>query len=128
MFITITSLRLKHWWSYFIMSFLALKIVLQTKKQKGFISMKNTGFGYLHFTLSVWESEEDLKNFTRSGAHFEAMNESRNLATEIRVYTFQSELIPDWKDAKRILFERGRVFAFDNERNIKKEFKNKEQF
>lgn len=34
MVITITSLKLKHWWGYFMMSFLALKIVLQPKKQK----------------------------------------------------------------------------------------------
>jgi len=117
MVITITSLKLKHWWGYFIMSFLALKIVLQTKKQKGFVSMKNRGLGYLHFTLSVWETEEDLKNFARCGAHLAAMKESRKLATEIRVYTFQSELIPVWKDAKRLLFERGRVFAFDSQKN-----------
>ena len=110
MFITITSLKLRHWWGFFYMSYLALQIVRQTRAQKGFIEMKNTGFGYLHFTLSVWESEADAKNFARSGAHLEAMKGSQSLATEIRIYTFQDEKIPDWQEAKRLLFERGKTF------------------
>ena len=114
MVITITSLELRHWWNFFKLSLWGLKIVRQTKTQKGFIEMKNTGFGYLHFTLSVWETEADVKNFARSGAHLEAIKQSRKLATEIRIYTFHSEEIPDWKEAKRLLFERGKVFLFDN--------------
>ena len=113
MVITITSLELRHWWDFFKLSLWGLKIVRQTKTQKGFIEMKNTGFGYLHFTLSAWETEADVKNFARSGAHLEAMKQSRKLATEIRIYTFRSDEIPDWKDAKRLLFERGKVLSFD---------------
>lgn len=114
MIITITSLKLRHWRGFFKLSLWGLKISRQAKTQKDFIEMKNTGFGYLHFTLSVWESEEGLKNFARSGAHLEAMKESRNLATEIRIYTFQSEQIPDWQEAKRMLFENGKVILFDH--------------
>lgn len=80
--------------------------------QKGFVEMKNTGFGRLHFTLSVWESESDAGNFARSGAHLEAMWESGKLATEIRIYTFQAEQMPDWQKAKRILLEKGRLMRF----------------
>ena len=95
------------------MSYLALKIVRQTGTQKGFVEMKNTGFGYLHFTLSVWESEADMKDFARSGAHLKAMKSSQKLSTEIRIYTFQSEQVPDWKEAKQLLFEKGRVISFE---------------
>ena len=87
--------------------------------QKGFIEMKNRGFGYLHFTLSVWDSETDAKNFARSGAHLEAMKESWKLATEIRIYTFRGEKIPDWRKAKRLLNESGKVFSFGNQTNSK---------
>jgi hypothetical protein len=119
MVITITSLKLRHWWGFFKLSLLGLKIVRQTKTQKGFVEMKNRGFGYLHFTLSVWESEADAKNFARSGAHLEAMKESRKLATEIRIYTFQGEKIPNWRKVKRLLRERGKVFSFGNQTNPK---------
>jgi hypothetical protein len=112
MVITITSLKLRHWWGFFRLSLRGLKILRQTRSQKGFIEMKNTGLGYLHFTLSAWESEADAKNFARSGAHLEALKESRRLATEIAIYTFRGERLPDWKAAKRLLAEHGRVIAF----------------
>ena len=117
MVITITSLRLRHWWDYFRLSLWGLKISQQAKKQKGFLAMRNTGFGYLHFTLSAWKSAADVENFARSGAHLEAMKQSRSLATEIRIYTFTAQEIPDWADAKKRLFEYGRVFSFDNRGN-----------
>lgn len=74
--------------------------------------MKNTGFGYLHFTLSVWETEEDLKRFAREGAHLKAMKKSSVLATEIRTYTYQDVCPPNWKEAKNLLLEKGKVLTF----------------
>lgn len=41
MVITITSLELKHWWNFFKLSLWGLKILRQTKTQKGFVRMKN---------------------------------------------------------------------------------------
>ena len=113
MVITVTSLRLRRLWGFFKLTYLAMHIVRQTKTHSGFISMKNTGFGYMHYTLSAWESEEDVKQFARTGAHREAMKFSRSLATEIRIYTFQCDKIPNWKDAKQLLLENGKVFSFE---------------
>jgi len=73
--------------------------------------MKNTGFGYLHFTLSAWETTEDLKRFAREGAHLNAMKKSSTLATEIRTYTYQGDRFPGWKEAKKTLFEKGKVLT-----------------
>lgn len=109
MVVTITSLRLKHWWGFFRLSLWGLRITRQAGRQPGFIEMKNTGFGYLHFTLSVWESEPQAKDFACSGAHRDALRESRSLAAEIRIYTFRSETVPDWKAAKKLLSENGRA-------------------
>jgi len=112
MIITVTSIRLRKWWLYFYLTTLAFKITLQLRKQKGFVKMKNTGFGYLHFTLSVWETEEDLKRFAREGAHLKAMKKSSVLATEIRTYTYQDVCPPNWKEAKNLLLEKGKVLTF----------------
>jgi hypothetical protein len=112
MIITVTSIRLKSVWSFFTLSYHGLKISLQAKKEKGFIKMKNTGFGYLHHTLSCWESEEDVKRFARSGAHLEAMKQSQRLASEIRVYTFSGDELPDWKQTSRLLEEKGKSFVY----------------
>ena len=113
MTVTVTSIKLKRWRHYFKLTYLALKIVRQTKQQKGFVKMKNTGFGYLHYTLSVWQSDADMKNFARTGAHLEAMKKSRTIADEIRIYTFQSEQMPKWKEAKQLLLEKGKVISFE---------------
>jgi hypothetical protein len=112
MVITITSIRLKNWWRFFQLSLHGLKITGQLKQQKGFIKLKNTGFGYLHFTMSAWESEEDVKRFYREGAHLEAMKQASMIATETRTFTYQTENFPKWKEAKQLLTEKGKALKF----------------
>lgn len=113
MIITITSIKLRKLRYFFILSYLGLKIQLGIKSKEGFIKMKNTGFGYLHYTLTAWENAEDTKEFARSGEHVEAMKWGKKLATEVRVYTFETEEIPDWKQAKELVFEKGRIISFE---------------
>lgn len=113
MVITVTSLKLRRLWGYFKMTYLSMHIVRQTRTQPGFVAMKHTGFGYLHFTLSVWESAEDARRFAHSGAHKEAMKSSRQLSSEIRIYTYQGDHLPSWKEAKRLLLANGKCFSFD---------------
>lgn len=112
MFVTITSLKLKSVWGFFKLSLFGLRISNQAKKEKGFVSMKNTGFGYMHYTLTQWESEDDLKRFSRSGQHLTAMKTSATLATEIRTYTYAEDRIPDWNTAKKLLIENGKSVTF----------------
>mgnify|MGYP003498266256 FL=1 len=88
------------------------KIQKQAKSEKGFIKMKNTGFGYEHYTLSVWQSEADLKRFARSGEHSAAMKHTRELASEVRTYTYTSDTIPEWKNVKQLLKEKAKVLKF----------------
>lgn len=112
MIVTVTSLRLKSLWDFFKLSYRGLQIVRQTKGQKGFVTMKNTGFGYLHYTLSAWESEADLKEFAKTGAHLVAMKKSKEIANEISTYTFESSQLPSWKEAKSLLSEKGKTLKF----------------
>ena len=113
MFVTITSLKLRRLRDFFKLSYRGLKITLQARREPGFIKMKNTGFGYWHYTVSAWETEADLKNFARAGAHREAMRASAEISTEIRTYTFESDRLPDWKTGKRLIFEKGKIISFD---------------
>jgi len=96
----------------FELSYNGLLISRQTKTQPGFIRLKNTGFGYDHYTLSVWEDYESLKAFARSGAHLDAMKKSATLASEIRTYSYESGQLPDWKQVKVLLREKGKVFRY----------------
>lgn len=112
MYITVTSIKLKHWWNFFKLSQYALAIVKQTKKEKGLIKFKKQGIGLLHYTLTAWESEEDLKRFARSGAHLEAMKISGSIASELGTYTYESRAIPNWKEAKILLQTKGKLMTF----------------
>ncbi len=113
MVITITSIRLKSWWRFFQLSMHGLKISQQLKSQKGFIKLKNTGFGYVHFTMSAWESEEDVKVFYREGAHLAAMKRASIIATETRTFIYQAEKLPKWREAKQLLVEKGKVLKWN---------------
>lgn len=113
MTLTITYIRLKSLWGFFKLSWFGLKISQQAKSKKGFIKMKNTGFGYHHYTLSVWETEGDMKVFAYSdGVHKDAMKKSKVISTEIRTYTYEEEQIPSWKEAKILVAEKGKVLRF----------------
>ncbi|MGC4022735.1 MAG: DUF3291 domain-containing protein [Cyclobacteriaceae bacterium] len=112
MIITITSIRLKNWWRFFELSYYGMRISFQIKKQAGFIRMKNTGFGYLHFTCSAWSHESDLKKFSREGAHLEAMKRASSIATETRTYTYESGIFPNWGKAKKLLSENGKILTW----------------
>lgn len=112
MIVSITSLRLRSRFGFFRLSWNGLKIRLQARRQPGFIKMKNTGSGYLHYTLSAWNTQEDVKRFSRSGAHLEAMKGARSLAEEIRIYTYEADALPDWKHAKALLAKNGRAIPY----------------
>lgn len=109
--VTITSLTLKRWYLFFPFSWAAMKVVMQIKKSpaKQFLS---NGLGLTHFTLSLWENEADLKSFARSGAHLEAMKKSARFASEIRTYTYDSDKLPEWETAKRLLATEGKSIKF----------------
>ncbi len=82
------------------------------EKENGFREFRKTGLGLLHYTLSAWESEEDLKRFAHAGAHLKAMKASARLASEIRTYTFENDILPNWRDAKQRLQAEGKLLIF----------------
>jgi heme-degrading monooxygenase HmoA len=112
MIITVTSIRLRSVWYYFKLTMFGYRIVKQLRSESGFIKMKNTGFGYEHYTLSAWQSETDPVRFAKAGAHAEAMRYSKNIATEVKTYTYNSDILPSWKDAKKLLAENAKVIYF----------------
>lgn len=107
---TITSIELKGPLKFFALSARALKIVkqLKTSRHKDF---KKKGFWTTHYTMSLWESEKDLKDFAMSGAHLEAMKSSKQIAKEIRSITIDTKELPSWGEAIKLL-EEARVIRY----------------
>jgi hypothetical protein len=101
---TITSIKLKTIFKFFPLSIYALNIVKQLKTTNC-LDFKKQGFWTLHYTMTLWESEEQMKEFARSGAHLKAMKDSAKIAKEIRTVTIDADKLPDWKTAKQLLAE-----------------------
>ena len=100
MLISITAVRLRKLRYFFPLTWKALGITLQTRQSKGFLKMKNTGFGHLHYVITSWESEEDMINFMRAGAHGKAMKDIATLASEMYSVHYEADEFPSWKEAK----------------------------
>lgn len=107
---TITSIELKGPLKFFALSSKALKIVRQLKTTNC-TQFKKRGIWTKHYTMTLWNSEEELLEFARSGAHLEGMKASAQIAREIRTLTIDADKLPSWTEAKRML-EHGKVFRF----------------
>jgi len=107
---TITSIELKGSLNFFALSCSAMKIMKQFKSTK-YKGLKNKGMWTTHYTMTLWNSENEIKEFAKSGAHLEAMKKSSQIAKEIRTITIDADSLPDWKETKRIL-KSGKVLKF----------------
>lgn len=106
----ITSIELKGPFKFFALSLYALKIMKQLKAGDH-VDFKKRGIWTKHYTMSLWKTTDDMKAFARSGAHMEAMKKSAVIAKEIRTATIETDQLPDWKTAKKLL-ETGKVLKF----------------
>jgi hypothetical protein len=111
--VTITSLELKSPWKFFSLSYQAMKI-LQQLATTDCVEKKSTGFWTKHYTMTLWKTEGDLKNFAKSGKHFESMKKGAQIAKEIRTLTMDATKLPNWKEAKAVLNEKGRIIRYDH--------------
>lgn len=109
--ITITSIELKSPFKFFPLSMYAMHILKQLKATNC-VEMKKSGFWTKHYTMTLWKNETDLKAFATSGAHLEAMKDSRKIAKEIRTLTIDADALPNWKTAKNLLEQNGKSIKY----------------
>lgn len=107
---TITSIELKGPLKFFALSANALKIIRQLKATS-YKDFKKRGVWTTHYTMTLWNNENELKEFARSGAHLDAMKKSKEIAKEIRTITIDTDALPSWDEAKKLL-ENAKVFKF----------------
>ena len=107
---TITSIELKGPLKFFALSANALKIIKQLRATS-YKDFKKRGIWTKHYTMTLWNDESELKEFAKSGAHLYAMNKSKDIAKEIRTITIDTDTLPSWDEAKKLL-ENGKVFKF----------------
>jgi len=108
--VVITSIELRGPLKFFALSASALKILKQLKTANS-VDFKKRGIWTKHYTMSLWNNEQEMRAFAMSGAHLEAMKTSKEIAKEIRTITIDAEKLPDWKTAIALL-ENGKVFKY----------------
>lgn len=100
--VTITSIELKSPFKFFVLSKNAMYILRQLRATNC-VQMKKRGFWMKHYTMTLWNNEQELKDFAMSGAHLQAMKASKSIAREIRTLTIDADVLPDWKTAIHLL-------------------------
>ena len=108
--ITITSIELKGPLKFFALSSQALKIIKQLKASNC-KEFKKRGMWTKHYTMTLWNNENDINEFAQSGAHLEAMKISKLIAREIRTITIEADSLPSWTEAKKLL-ENGKTLTY----------------
>jgi len=106
---TITSLKLKDPFRFLKIAGINMKVTKQLKSSEGFVQYKSTGMFTSVYTMSLWRTEKDLKNFAQSGAHRDAIKRYREVAHEVRTLTLAADKLPDWPMAKDMLKRNGKV-------------------
>lgn len=107
---TITSIELKGPLKFFALSLKALKISRQLKATNC-QEFKKRGIWTKHYTMTLWRNETELKDFVCSGAHLDAMKISSKIAREIRTITIDTDALPNWTEAKKLL-KKGNVYKY----------------
>jgi hypothetical protein len=110
MIISITSIKLKGPFAFFPFSFRAMRVVQQVQATSC-REFRKRGIWTTHYTMTLWNSEQEMNEFVRSKAHLEAMKASRRFAQEIRLHTYEGSALPDWPEALRLL-EQGKVLRY----------------
>ncbi|MEM9674587.1 MAG: DUF3291 domain-containing protein [Bacteroidota bacterium] len=109
--VTVTSIELKGPLKFFALSSRALKITRQLKATNC-LKFKKRGFWTTHYTMTLWNSEEELKEFARSDAHLQAMKDSGKIAREIRTYTYDADHLPKWSTATQLLLHKAKIIRY----------------
>jgi hypothetical protein len=68
--------------------------------------MRNTGFGYTHYTMSAWKSAQAMREFSRSGAHLDAIGKTQRLSHGVVLFTYEGDTLLRWRDAKQMVLRR----------------------
>jgi len=111
MILTITSLELKTPFHFFVFANYARKNVGQLKRSK-VVKFKSRGFWKTHYTMSLWNNEEEMRQYARSGAHLDSMKQSGKVAQTIRTLTIDRSEMPAWPEARTLLKAEGRVIQY----------------
>lgn len=69
------------------------------------LSFSTSGLWLNHYTMTVWNNEEDMKEFVFSKEHKAAMAKTKEMASGVKFYQAEMNKKPTWREAKRLIKE-----------------------
>jgi len=106
-YVSITGLRIRSNLHYPQFYRLAGAVMTQAKKSHGIIEVEARIINGIHHTLSIWESEYHMREFLLTGAHLQAMQVLKNIATGKTIGYFSNNP-PKWAEVHDIWVRDGR--------------------
>lgn len=98
----ITCIELRSPFGFFTLARMALDISRQLKKFRC-VQFRKKGFWTKHYTMTLWQSEEGLREFAHSGEHLKAMKMAGTIAREVRTVALSVDEFPKWDRAIGLL-------------------------
>lgn len=111
-FVSVTRLRLRSSWYLLPFMWHTLRTTNQLIKQSNFIKGKTLlDKGLTFWTLTLWESEKDMRAYRNSDAHKKAMPKLQYWCSEASVAHWQQheDAFPDWFDIHNRMMQEGRL-------------------
>lgn len=118
MIVTVTYIRLRSGFKLFELMRHGNRIKKQLKEQncRGF---RQFGFWLHIYTMTLWDNEEAMKLFARTGEHKESMKSTARLGKQVRTVTFEADRFPGWIRAIKLL-RKGKVINLPKPEKVKK--------
>lgn len=106
MFVSITLVRLKS--PIYIPKLIryASPVFGAINKEKC-LHVSSSGLWLNHYTMTIWNNEEDMMELFKSPEHRAAMAQTQKMASNVKFYKAEMEKKPSWKEAKRLLHAYG---------------------
>jgi hypothetical protein len=106
-YVSITGLTLRSRRHFFRFWWHAIRAMTQAKRAPGIRSAAARIIGGVHHTVTVWDDEQAMRNYVRSGAHLDALRAFHEIATG-KTIGFVADAAPLWNEVHDLWVTRGR--------------------
>jgi hypothetical protein len=108
-YVSITGMNMKSILHYPLFYYHAIPCTMQAQSAPGNVSTSVKYIRGMEHTLEVWEDRESMLKYLRTGAHLQAMKNSKNFGSYGKVYGYYTDTIPSWSQARQLWEEKGSV-------------------
>lgn len=105
MYVSITHIELTSPAKFFQLAASVRKMVRMAEKHHACLEVKTHGFWTHHYTLSLWESKDEMDTFFSKNDLGSAFKSRHHWVRQVRNYAYQDDVLPTLVEAKVLLPE-----------------------